>query len=79
MLKELTGRFASTPTEMPRGSCPVRAAQPLGILIFRLLEPEGTEGVEARGFLDGELPPGEAYPIHMCYRPLHVASERVKQ
>ena len=79
VLKELTGRFESIRTEMPQGSYLVRTAQPLGILIFHLLEPESIDGVAAWGFLEGKLHPGEAYPIRKCYRPLHVASERVGQ
>ena len=77
VLKELRGRFESIETEMPKGSYLVRTAQPLGILIFHLLEPESIDGVAAWGFLDGELHPGKAYPIRKCYRQVHVASERV--
>jgi len=77
VLKELTGHFETTRAQMPKGSYLVRTAQPLGILIFHLLEPESIDGVAAWGFLDGELHQGKAYPIRKCYRPLHVASERV--
>ncbi len=79
VLKELTGRFESIRTEMPKGSYLVRTAQPLGILIFHLLEPESIDGVAAWGFLRGKLQPGKAYPIRKCYRQVHVASERVGQ
>ncbi len=77
VLKRLTGRFESSRIDVPRGSYLVRTAQPLGILIFHLLEPESIDGVAAWGLLDGQLRKGEPYPIHKCYRQVHVASERV--
>ena len=77
VLKELTGRFESLRTDMPKGSYLVRTAQPLGILIFHLLEPESIDGVAAWGFLDGKLHQGKAYPIRKCYRQVNVAAERL--
>ncbi len=63
---------------MPKGSYLVRTAQPLGILIFHLLEPESIDGVAAWGFLDGKLQPGQAYPIRKCFRKVNAASERLQ-
>jgi hypothetical protein len=76
VLKELKGRFESAQTEIPKGSYLVRTAQPLGILIFHLLEPESIDGVATWGFLDRELRAKVRYPIQKCFDQVHVATER---
>ena len=76
VLKELEGHFESTQAEIPKGGYLVRTAQPLGILIFHLLEPESIDGVAAWGFLDPALRPGEHYPIQKCFDQVCVATER---
>lgn len=58
----LEGVFAKKPATAPAGSYIVKTAQPLGVLIFDLLEPESLDGVAAWGFL-GELKTGTAFPI----------------
>lgn len=75
-LKELEGHFESIQKEIPEGSYLVRTAQPLGILIFHLLEPESIDGVAAWGFLDPALRAREHYPIHKCFDQVCVATER---
>ncbi|MCH7920994.1 MAG: hypothetical protein IIC50_23850 [Planctomycetes bacterium] len=76
ILKELGGHFESIEKEIPKGSYLVRTAQPLGILIFHLLEPESIDGVAAWGFLDPALHARGHYPIHKCFDQVHVATER---
>jgi hypothetical protein len=76
VLKELKGRFESAQTEIPTGGYLVRTAQPLGILIFHLLEPESIDGVAAWGFLDGALRAKARYPIRKCFDQVRVATER---
>jgi hypothetical protein len=76
VLKELEGYFESIQVEIPKGGYLVRTAQPLGILIFHLLEPESIDGVAAWGFLDPELRARGHYPIHKCFDQVRVATER---
>ena len=76
ILKELEGHFESIQTEIPKGSYLVRTAQPLGILIFHLLEPESIDGVAAWGFLDPALRARGRYPIQKCFDQVGVATER---
>jgi len=76
VLKELKGHFESVQTEALKGSYLVKTAQPLGILIFHLLEPESLDGVATWGFLEPALRAKERYPIHKCFDQVHVATER---
>jgi hypothetical protein len=76
ILKELEGHFESIQTEIPKGSYLVRTAQPLGILIFHLLEPESIDGVAAWGFLDPAPRARGRYPIQKCFNQVAVATER---
>jgi hypothetical protein len=76
VLKELEGHFESIQKEIPKGSYLVRTAQPLGILIFHLLEPESIDGVAAWGFLDPALRARGHYPIYKCFDQVCVATER---
>lgn len=63
----LEGTFVSEKLTLPAGHCMVRTAQPLGILIFQLLEPESQDGVAAWNLLDGLLRADGSYPIVKCY------------
>ena len=74
--KELKGHFESAQTEITKGSYLVKTAQPLGILIFHLLEPESLDGVATWGFLERALRAKERYPIHKCFEQVRVATER---
>ena len=76
ILKELKGRFESAQTKIPKGSYLVRTAQPLGILIFHLLEPESIDGVATWGFLDKVLHAKARYPIQKCFAQVSVETER---
>lgn len=76
VLKELKGRFESVQREIPQGSYLARTAQPLGILVFHLLEPESIDGVAAWGFLDPALRAKGPYPIHKCFDQVRAATER---
>ncbi len=75
-LVRLEGTFATGKAEAPAGSFIVRLAQPLGILIFNLLEPESLDGVAAWGFLEGRLNTGTNYPILKAIGPVTVRTGR---
>lgn len=62
-LLRLEGTWARTEANLPAGSFLASTNQPLGRLLFHLLEPEGLDGVAAWNFMDDSLKPGQAYPI----------------
>ncbi len=77
-LLTLEGTFGSQQTSMPAGSHVVRTAQPLGLLIFQLLEPESLDGVAAWNLFGRRLQAGEKYPIVKCYHRPNVPTEKLK-
>lgn len=75
-LVRLEGSFRSAITTAEAGSYLVRTAQPLGVLIFHMLEPESLDGVASWGFL--AMPaPKSTYPIRKCFEVPRVATERI--
>ncbi len=61
---KLAGRFKSETVTFPIGSVMVQTAQPLGLLVACLLEPESDDGLVTWNFLDADLEIGKVYPIH---------------
>jgi hypothetical protein len=59
----VAGRFERNTTEMPAGSIVVRTSQPLGRLVFYLLEPESDDGLTTWNVLDEGLVAGATHPI----------------
>jgi len=59
----LSGRFELRQSKLSSGDYIVSTAQPLGILIFQLLEPQSADGVATWNFLDPKLQPGRPYPV----------------
>ena len=57
------GRFERRDRELPAGSLIVRTNQPLGALVFYLLEPESDDGLTTWNFLDSALKVGVTHPI----------------
>ena len=76
-LREVTGTYTTKETIQPVGSYVVRTGQPLGVLIFNLLEPEGLDGVGAWNLLGDRLKVGEPYPITKSFKQIRVPSEKV--
>ncbi len=75
--KELKGRFVQAQAVMPMGSYVVKTAQPLGLVVFHLLEPEALDGVAAWNFLDSLLESGQPYPIIKCYDSTTIPSKTI--
>ena len=48
---------------MPSGSLVVRTTQPLGRLVFYLLEPESNDGLTTWNVLDEALTTGATHPV----------------
>ncbi|MFZ4509167.1 MAG: M14 family zinc carboxypeptidase, partial [Fimbriimonas sp.] len=60
-LSTIEGAFRPVTTDIPSGSFLVRTSQPLGILIFNMLEPESADGVVTWGLLAS--PPVVGQPL----------------
>jgi hypothetical protein len=74
-LVTLEGRFTSQTVRIPAHSFLVRTAQPLGILLFQLLEAESLDGVVAWNFIDEQCQMNQPYPIVKCYQQMRVPTE----
>jgi hypothetical protein len=74
-LLTLEGTFASKTVGLPAHSYLVRTAQPLGLLLFQLLEPESLDGVVAWNLLDEQCRTNQPYPVMKCYQQIHVPAE----
>lgn len=59
----LAGRVELRQSKLSSGDYIVSTAQPLGILIFQLLEPESSDGLATWNFLDPKLQRGRLYPV----------------
>ena len=59
----ITGRFEEATVTAPGGTLVVRTNQPLGSLVFYLLEPESDDGLTTWNVVDAALTPGGAHPV----------------
>jgi hypothetical protein len=66
-LIELNGTFSPGTHSSVKGDYVVRTAQPLGILIFHMLEPESLDGVAAWGFMGESFPTATAFSIRKTF------------
>jgi hypothetical protein len=76
-LIRLEGTFRPGTETAPAGSYVIRTAQPLAVLAFHLLEPEGTDGAHAWGFFGESFAAGQTHPTGKATDPLRAALERV--
>jgi hypothetical protein len=66
-LIQLEGTFEEGALRVTPGMFLVRTSQPLGILAFQILEPEGQDGAAAWGFFGDTLKEGQPYPVHKAF------------
>ena len=59
----VTGRYERRDISVPAASIVVRTDQPLGRLVFYLLEPESDDSLATWNLLDDALKPGMAHPV----------------
>jgi hypothetical protein len=59
----VNGRFERSTVQMPAGSLVIRTNQPLGRLVFYLLEPESNDGLTTWNVLDEALKVRGTHPI----------------
>lgn len=60
---QLVGHWTTGSRDIPRGTYIVRTAQPQGVLVVYLLEPQSDDGLVTWNFFDRELKPGANYPV----------------
>jgi hypothetical protein len=65
----LEGAFRAERMTWPKSTILIETGQPLGALIFHILEPESTDGAAAWGFL-GDFAPNTVYPVAKVYTPI---------
>ncbi len=65
---KITGKYAAEKTTFPIGTIVVRTAQPLGRLVFYLLEPESEDGLTTWNFFDSTLESGKPHPVRKLVR-----------
>jgi hypothetical protein len=59
----VAGKFEQEALELPAGSIVIRTDQPLGRLVFYLLEPESDDSLATWNLLDAALEPRAAHPV----------------
>ena len=77
-LRRLEGVFQTTAFEAPSGWFVVETSQPLAILVFAMLEPEGLDGLAAWGLLEDPCKPGGIFGIRKVFGKGPVDLEPVK-
>ena len=65
---KLVGKYSAAKTSFPAGTIIVRTAQPLGRLVFYLLEPESEDGLTTWNFFDASLAVGKTHPVSKLMR-----------
>ena len=59
----IKGTFERRNSDVPAGSLVIPTKQPLGRLVFYLLEPESDDGLTTWNFLDSALKVGASHPV----------------
>ncbi|MBX7174095.1 MAG: hypothetical protein K1X72_24195 [Pyrinomonadaceae bacterium] len=76
---KITGKFSSEKVTFPVGTILVRTAQPLGRLVFYLLEPESDDGLVDWNFFDAYLETGKTFPVYKLMQQENIASRIVSK
>ena len=74
---KITGKYSSGKMTFPAGTILVRTAQPLGRLVFYLLEPESEDGLVTWNFFDSYLETGKTFPVYKLMQNANMASRLV--
>lgn len=74
---KITGKFSQEKVAFPVGTILVRTAQPLGRLVFYLLEPESDDGLVNWNFFDSYLEAGRTFPVYKLMQNQNIASRLV--
>ncbi|MBX3117847.1 MAG: hypothetical protein KF784_02195 [Fimbriimonadaceae bacterium] len=76
-LTTLEGTFESAKFTAKKGDYIVSTAQPLGVLIFNMLEPESLDGAAAWGFMGDTLSEAQAFPFRKSFEKVIAPTHRV--
>ena len=75
---KVTGKYATEKGKFPAGTIVVRTAQPLGRLVFYLLEPESEDGLVTWNFFDSYLEAGKIFPVRKLMQSARLPSRVMK-
>lgn len=73
---KITGKYSSEKKDFPSGTIVVRTGQPLGRLVFYLLEPESEDGLTTWNFFDTSIGVGKTHPVSKL---AHIANLSLKR
>ena len=76
---KITGAYKKESITFPEGTIIVRTAQPLGILVYYLLEPESEDGLMTWNFFDSYLEPGKIFPVYKLMQNENIASRLINR
>lgn len=74
----ITGKYETEKTNFPVGTILVRTSQPLGRLVFYLLEPESEDGLVTWNFFDNYLAVGKLFPVLKLMQNQNIPSRKIK-
>jgi Zinc carboxypeptidase len=74
---KITGKYGKQKVTFPTGAILVRTAQPLGRLVFYLLEPESEDGLVTWNFFDSYLEVGKIFPVYKLMLNENIASRKI--
>ncbi len=75
---KITGNYKQEKMTFPIGTIVVRTAQPLGRLVFYLLEPESDDGLVNWNYFDSYLENGKTFPVYKLMQNQNIASRLVR-
>jgi Zinc carboxypeptidase len=71
---KISGKFLKEKITFPIGTIVVKTAQPLGRLVFYLLEPESEDGLVTWNFFDSYLEVGKNFPVYKMLNNQNIAT-----
>ena len=75
---KITGAYKSEKVPFPAGTILVRTAQPLGRLVFYLLEPESDDSLTTWNYFDSYLEAGKTFPVYKLMKNENIASRLIR-
>lgn len=75
---KITGNYRSEKITFPVGTILVRTAQPLGRLVFYLLEAESDDGLVNWNYFDSYLETGKTFPVYKLMKNENMASSVIR-
>lgn len=76
---KITGSFRQEKQTFPIGTILVRTAQPLGRLVFYLLEPESDDSLTTWNFFDSSLETGKTFSVYKLMKEENIATRIISR